>query len=281
MRAPGFFDLVVLRRARARPRWLVLTDPNPPSAPNRLVQTEATRPGGLDRGRAPAQLRRSRTGTRLDLRQAGRRPRGPDPADGGREEFLLLLVDTATGEVVLSSYAATARRPSSAAATTAFARGWEKLCGRRLAGPALIGLLQRREALRRDGPAARRRPHRVWPRRARRGLVRRVHDRAGRCDRPRRRGSRLLQGADGAIEPANRKRPALDLQDHGRLDRVAVRVHRDRARDAGEVLRRGEGVADRAFPRSSRRARSRRQAAASRRRTGAAIESGSAPYVAL
>ena len=42
MRPPGFFDFVVVGSAPAR--WLVLSDPNPPSAPFRLVQVEKKRP---------------------------------------------------------------------------------------------------------------------------------------------------------------------------------------------------------------------------------------------
>src|SRR5262252_1450635 len=43
MRPPGFFDLLVLG-APAPAKWLVLTDPNPPSAPNRLAQVDTKRP---------------------------------------------------------------------------------------------------------------------------------------------------------------------------------------------------------------------------------------------
>src|SRR5512144_2863901 len=47
-RAPGFFDLVVWGGG-ARPadaEWLVVGDVNPPSAPNKLIQTISTRPDG-------------------------------------------------------------------------------------------------------------------------------------------------------------------------------------------------------------------------------------------
>src|SRR4030095_16788582 len=43
LRPPGYFDLILLG-APGKSRWLVLTDLNPPSAPNRLVQTETQRP---------------------------------------------------------------------------------------------------------------------------------------------------------------------------------------------------------------------------------------------
>src|SRR5262252_8985239 len=44
LRPPGYFDLIELGTPGGKSRWLVLTDLNPPSAPNRLVQTETKLP---------------------------------------------------------------------------------------------------------------------------------------------------------------------------------------------------------------------------------------------
>src|SRR5512132_2690499 len=44
-RPPGFFDLVVWGTP-GNAEWIVLADLNPPSAPNKLIQTLDTRPAG-------------------------------------------------------------------------------------------------------------------------------------------------------------------------------------------------------------------------------------------
>src|SRR5262249_55597724 len=101
MRPPGFFDFVVLGSAPAR--WLVLADPNPPSAPFRLVQVEAKRPDDAiaiavrrtdafeDRA-VSTYLRRGGSFAGLVLRMAG------------EKDFVALLVDTRTGGMRLLSY---------------------------------------------------------------------------------------------------------------------------------------------------------------------------------
>src|SRR5262245_44234241 len=73
LRPPGYFDLVVLG-APGKSRWLVLTDLNPPSAPNRLVQTETQRPDDS----MPAAVRRTYTfqdGTATTMIKKGGRAR--------------------------------------------------------------------------------------------------------------------------------------------------------------------------------------------------------------
>ena len=100
MRAPGFFDLVALGEP-GEPRWLVLDDPNPPSAPNRLVQTETELPAGS----IAAALRRNvsfQDGTASTFVKQGAGHAGIVLRMKDEKNFLLLLADTATGEVVLS-----------------------------------------------------------------------------------------------------------------------------------------------------------------------------------
>jgi len=103
VRAPGFFDLVVLGPNPAPARWLVLADPNAVSAPNRLAQVEKKRPADS----IAAAVRRTYAfedgSVTVFLRQGGSRAgllaRLTDPSN-----FLVLLVDTTGGEAVLSSW---------------------------------------------------------------------------------------------------------------------------------------------------------------------------------
>ena len=82
MRPPGFFDFVVLGSAPAK--WLVLTDPNPPSVPYRLVQVEARRPDdaiaiavrrnyAFEDGSVTTYVKRGGSRAGLVLRMAGER----------------------------------------------------------------------------------------------------------------------------------------------------------------------------------------------------------------
>jgi len=99
-RAPGFFDPVVLG-APGPARWLVLTDMNPPSAPNRLVQVEANRP--LDS--IAAVLRRGavfRDGTVSVFVKRGSARGGLVLRLADEQDFLLLLVDCESGQAVLT-----------------------------------------------------------------------------------------------------------------------------------------------------------------------------------
>ena len=124
MRAPGFFDLVVLGPNPAPARWLVLADPNPVSAPNRLAQVELKRPVdsiaaavrrtyAFEDGQVTAFLRQGGSREGLLLRMAD------------EKNYLVLMVDTATGEAVLSSWRD--GKPSELGRGRAtFARNWEK-----------------------------------------------------------------------------------------------------------------------------------------------------------
>jgi hypothetical protein len=101
-RPPGFFDFVVWN-APGEADWLVLGDVNPPSTPNKLIQTIDKRPVGS----LAVALRRTYTfqdgeisvGLRRGNAQAGIVFRA-----AGEKDFLLLLVNVATGEARLSSY---------------------------------------------------------------------------------------------------------------------------------------------------------------------------------
>jgi hypothetical protein len=102
MRVPGFFDFVVVG-APGPARWLILTDLNPPSAPNRLAQVTQSRPADsiaaavrrnyvFQDGTVSTYVKRVPSHAGLVLRMAG------------EKEFVVLLVDAASGEAVLSSY---------------------------------------------------------------------------------------------------------------------------------------------------------------------------------
>jgi hypothetical protein len=124
MRPPGFFELVVLGPNPAPARWLVLADPNPVSAPNRLAQVEAKRPSdsiaaavrrtyAFEDGSVTTFLRKGGSLAGLLLRMAD------------EKNFLVLLVNTATGELALSSWRD--GKPSELGRGRAtFSRNWEK-----------------------------------------------------------------------------------------------------------------------------------------------------------
>lgn len=102
MRAPGFFDLLVLG-SPAKARWLILTDLNPPSAPNRLVQVETSRPADS----IAAAVRRNvafRDGSVSTFVKKGSGREGLLLRMKDEKTFLALLVDP-SGAVVLSAYA--------------------------------------------------------------------------------------------------------------------------------------------------------------------------------
>ncbi len=99
---PGFFDFVVIG-APGKARWLVLSDPNPPSTPNKLSQVEKNRPADS----IAAAVRRTYTfqdGIVSTFIQQGSGRAGLVLRMRDEKNLLLLLVDTASGEAVLSSY---------------------------------------------------------------------------------------------------------------------------------------------------------------------------------
>jgi len=137
LRPPGYFDLVVLG-ASGKSRWLVLTDLNPPSAPNRLVQTETERPADS----IAAAVRRTYTfqdGTASTMIKKGGTGRaGLLLRMADEKNYLLLLVDTATGDLVLSSTVG-GKTTELGRGKSTFERGWEKFSVD-AAGPALTVL---------------------------------------------------------------------------------------------------------------------------------------------
>jgi len=101
MRPPGFFDAFVLG-APGPAKWLVLTDSNPPSAPNRLAQVETKRPADS----IAAVVRRNyvfQDGTVTTYLKKGGGRGGMILRMAGEKDFLVLLVDP-SGDAVLTSY---------------------------------------------------------------------------------------------------------------------------------------------------------------------------------
>lgn len=124
MRAPGFFDLEVLGPAPAPARWIVLTDVNPPSTPNKLAQVEAKRPDdsiaaavrrtyAFDDGRVTTFVKRGGSRAGLLLRMTD------------EKNFLVLLVDTMSGDVVLTAWRG-GKPEELGRGHAAFSREWEK-----------------------------------------------------------------------------------------------------------------------------------------------------------
>ena len=102
-RPPGFFDLLVWG-APGEAEWLVLGDVNPPSTPNRLIQTIDSRPAGS----IAVALRRSYVFQDGDISVGLRRGTGHGGLvfrAAGEKDFLVLLVDVSSGEARLSSWA--------------------------------------------------------------------------------------------------------------------------------------------------------------------------------
>ncbi|HSE62725.1 MAG TPA: family 16 glycoside hydrolase [Thermoanaerobaculia bacterium] len=102
-RAPGFFDLVVWG-APGNADWIVLGDVNPPSTPNKLIQTIDNRPAGS----IAIALRRKyefRDGeVSVGLRRGGGQS-GIAFRASGEKDFVLVLVDGASGEARATSWA--------------------------------------------------------------------------------------------------------------------------------------------------------------------------------
>jgi len=134
IRPPGYFDLIVLG-APGKSRWLVLTDLNPPSAPNRLVQTETER----SEDSIAAAVRRTYTfqdGTGSTMiKKGGTGKAGLLLRMADEKNYLLLLVDTATGDLVLTSTVG-GKSTQLGKGKIAFEKLWEKF-GVTAVGPAL------------------------------------------------------------------------------------------------------------------------------------------------
>ena len=145
MRAPAFFDLVVLgdTSAESAAKWLILVDKNPPSAPNALVQTNVNRPDGS----IAAALRRNvafqdgtvSTFVKKAPGQAGLVVRLVDS-----KNFLVVFADTWTGELVLTRYVDGQPTELGRGGQGAFARGWEQI-GAVLAGPSVTVTLNEKK----------------------------------------------------------------------------------------------------------------------------------------
>jgi hypothetical protein len=132
MRPPGFFDLVVLG-APGPAKWLILTDPNPPSAPNRLVQVNMSRPADSIAGA----LRRNysfQDGSLSTFVKRGAGRSGLLLRMKDEKNFLALLIDP-SGEVVLTEYA-DGKANELGRGKTAQERPWERYSITAL-GPAL------------------------------------------------------------------------------------------------------------------------------------------------
>jgi len=132
-RPPGFFDLVVLG-APGPARWLILTDLNPPSAPNKLSQVNQGRPADS----IAAAIRRSyvfQDGTVSTFVKRGAGIEGLILRMADEKNFLVLLVDSGSGDAVLTAYH-DGKATELGRGRAKMERGWEKFSVV-AAGPAL------------------------------------------------------------------------------------------------------------------------------------------------
>jgi len=135
-RPPGFFDLVVLG-APGPARWLILTDLNPPSAPNKLAQVNQGRPADS----IAAAIRRSyvfQDGTVSTFVKRGSGLEGLILRMTDEKNFVVLLVDPGSGDAVLSAYR-DGKATELGRGHAKMERGWEKFSVV-AAGPALTVL---------------------------------------------------------------------------------------------------------------------------------------------
>jgi len=101
-RPPAFFDFVVWGTP-GNADWLVLGDTNPPSTPNKLVQTIATRTAGS----LAVALRRTYAFQDGDVSVGVRKGSGRAGIvfrAAGEKDFVLLLLDVASGDARLTSW---------------------------------------------------------------------------------------------------------------------------------------------------------------------------------
>jgi hypothetical protein len=113
LRPPAFFDFAVVG-ADARAEWMVLADRNSPSAPNQVTQTVAHRP----QGSVALALRRNaslRDGGLSVTIKKGASSAGLVFRMADEKDYLLLLIDSASGSAVLTA--------TRGGATTDLARG--------------------------------------------------------------------------------------------------------------------------------------------------------------
>ncbi len=102
LREPAFFDFAVLG-APGEAQWKVVTEFNPPSAPNAVSQVVSTRPADS----IAVALRRNsvfRDGTWSVAMKRGQGRGGIVFRMAGEKDFLALLTDLSSGEVRLLSY---------------------------------------------------------------------------------------------------------------------------------------------------------------------------------
>jgi len=140
-RTPGFFDFAVLVAPGAA-RWLILSDPNPPSTPNVLQQVDPSRPADS----VAAAIRRNyafRDGTVSTFVRRGPGRAGMILRMANDRNFLVLLVDTATGATVLTSYR-NGKAAELGRGQASLARSWEKFTVS-ASGPALSVLFDDRK----------------------------------------------------------------------------------------------------------------------------------------
>ena len=101
-RSPGYFDTAVWC-APGEAQWRVLADFNPPSTPNKLLQTVANRPAGS----LAVALRRTYAFQDGDVSVGVRKGSGRAGIvfrAAGEKDFLLLLLDVASGDARLTSW---------------------------------------------------------------------------------------------------------------------------------------------------------------------------------
>lgn len=148
MRIPGYFDFAILGQP-GRAEWIVIADFNPPSAPNQVTQTVtalpadsfavALRRNALFRDGAVSVAIKAPSRAGLVLRHSG------------GKDFLLLLVDGATGEGRLTSYRD--GKPSDLARATAAGGPEWGMLSVELAGSSVIARWNGKELLRGTDPA--------------------------------------------------------------------------------------------------------------------------------
>jgi hypothetical protein len=123
-RPPGFFDTLVWG-APGEAEWKVLADLNPPSTPNKLIQTLGNRPAGS----IAVALRRNYSFQDGEVSSAIRKGAGLAGITlraAGEKDFLVLFLDVASGDARLWSYRA-GKATEFAHGTAEISQEWGKL----------------------------------------------------------------------------------------------------------------------------------------------------------